>query len=203
MGGTEVAKVAGLLLAAGGSSRFGSPKQLAEFEGESLIRRAAKTLIDSGCDPVMIVLGAEIERSAIHVADLMASTTINLDWESGISSSIRWGLAEIDAWRPDVSAILITLCDQPLIRAEKLAEFIRVFRDTGASLIAAEYGSALGVPALFAREMFGELSSLQGDKGARELIRTHPGNVGVPLGEAAFDVDRPQDLAGITLPRDS
>jgi len=80
--------IGGLLLAAGGSSRLGQPKQLLQFEGRSLIRRAAETLVDSGCDPVVVVLGAEIERSAEELSDLTLYICVNKNWNTGMSSSI-------------------------------------------------------------------------------------------------------------------
>ena len=89
------AKIGGLLLAAGGSSRLGQPKQLLEFEGKTLIRRAAETLVYSQCEPIVVVLGAEIEYSAIQIADLSVSICINENWQTGMSSSIISGLGSL------------------------------------------------------------------------------------------------------------
>lgn len=190
-------KIAGLLLAAGGSTRFGSPKQLAEFEGESLIRRAAKALIEAGCDQVMVVLGAEIDRSSIQVADLRVSTTINLDWETGMSSSIRCGLSSILELWPEPDGVLISLCDQPAILAEHLSQFIKKFAESGAPIIASEYENTSGVPALFSHEMFPELLALEGDKGARDLIRNSTSVVTIDLREVYWDIDTKHDLVGL------
>ena len=87
-------KVGGLLLAAGGSTRFGSPKQLAEFEGKTLIRRAAEAVCGSGCSIVVAVLGAAADESRRELSDLDLVTVENKDWQTGMSSSIRLGLSK-------------------------------------------------------------------------------------------------------------
>lgn len=190
MTGSEV-KVGGILLAAGGSRRFGSPKQLFEFEGKTLLRRAAETLSASKCDPVVVVLGAETERSRTEIGDL--SFVVNKDWESGMSSSIRVGLEALVQTSPQIDAAMITLCDQPNITAEKLDLFIDEFEQSRSPIIAAEYDDVRGVPALFAKELFDQLLNLYGDKGARDLIRNSRDVKSISLYVASFDIDfRPE-----------
>lgn len=197
MTGNSHAKIGGLLLAAGGSSRFGSPKQLAEFDGESLIRRATKALIEAGCEPVTVVLGAEIEHSTLQLADLRVSTTINQDWEDGMSSSIKTGLKTLEASDPDLAAVLISLCDQPLIDGQYLRRFVTTFEQTDARIIAADYGDFRGVPAIFPRARFHDLCVLTGDKGAREIIRREKSLISIPLGRDGSDIDKPEHLAAL------
>src|SRR3990170_2001437 len=98
---SSVPKIGGLLLAAGGSRRLGTPKQLLEFEGKTLLLRAAEALVETSCEPVVVVLGAEIERSKDEIEDLPVSFAINDDWESGMSSSIRVGLEKLLAIEPE------------------------------------------------------------------------------------------------------
>ena len=186
-------KVGGLLLAAGSSSRLGQPKQLLEFRGKTLLRHAAEAMASSVCDPVVVVLGAEIERSATEIEGLGVTTCLNANWRSGMSSSISVGLAGLTEISPDLDAVLISLCDQPLVDAEMLNRFGQKFATTNADVIAAAYNGITGVPALFSRELFGELSRLDGDKGARDLIRSRPDIKTIDLPEAAFDIDTPDD----------
>jgi molybdenum cofactor cytidylyltransferase len=194
MTGIEMPQMGGLLLAAGGSRRLGQPKQLLEFEGKALLRHAAETLVSSVCDPIVVVLGAEFCQSQTAIADLPVAICNNEDWQSGISSSIRAGLGELLRIKPDLAAVMITLCDQPWITADHIDLFAAEFRRSGTSIIAAEYGGTLGVPALFSRELFAELLRLDGDKGARDLIRNSKNAKKISLEEAAFDIDLPESI---------
>ena len=198
MAGREKLKVGGLLLAAGGSSRLGRPKQLVEFKGKTLLRHAAESMAASICDPVVAVLGAEAGRSATEIDGLQVAVCINENWHSGMSSSIRSGIEKLVAIEPMLDAVLISLCDQPFINTEMLNRFGEKFAEGRQSVIAAKYNGVAGVPALFSRELFSELSRLEGDKGARDLIRSQRDLVTIDLPEAAFDIDTPDDAAGLT-----
>ena len=191
---SSVPKVGGLLLAAGGSRRLGEPKQLLEFEGKTLLRRAAEALCESDCEPVIVVLGAEIERSKNEIDDLTISLVVNDEWERGMSSSIRGGLEKLLLLEPEIDAVMITLCDQPFVTEEKIGLFIKEFERNRAPTIAAQYNDLLGVPALFSREIFDALLNLKGDKGARDLIRQTDSAISIDLPEAAFDIDTTNDL---------
>lgn len=190
--GSDV-KVAGLLLAAGGSSRLGRPKQLLELEGKTLIRRAAETLIETGCDPIVVVLGAEVADSKNALGRLGVNLVINDGWESGMGSSIAVGITSLLETDILCDAVLITLCDQPHVNCEHLTEFVCLFSESRPSVIAAKYNGIAGVPTLFSKEMFPPLQRLTGDKGARELIRNSPDAVTIPLPEAAIDIDTVSD----------
>lgn len=195
MTGNETSKVGGLLLAAGGSSRLGRPKQLLQFQGKSLLRRAAETLLKSTCGPIVVVLGAEFNESQAEIADLPLKICINENWQTGMSSSIKAGLQKLLTIEPELAAVIITLCDQPHVNADHIDLFAAEHHRSGAAIIAAEYGGTVGVPALFAREMFERLSQLEGDKGARDLIRNRVDVVvTIKLEEAAFDIDTLIDL---------
>jgi molybdenum cofactor cytidylyltransferase len=187
-------KVGGLLLAAGGSTRFGSPKQLAEFEGKTLIRRAAEAACRSGCSIVVAVLGASADESRHQLSDLDLVTVENKDWQSGMSSSIRLGLSKLIELEPQLDAVLITLMDQPEVTAPHLAAFISMFAELRPPLIAAEYSGTTGVPVLFSRVFFNELLQLKGDQGARSIIRARSDVQTISLDEAAIDIDSVSDL---------
>src|SRR5258708_39740897 len=109
--------IAIMILAAGGSARMGEPKQLLPYRGSTLIRHAAETAVASGCRPVIVVLGAHADRLAAEVSELAVSVAINEQWASGIGSSIRCGIEHLTAIAPAAQAVVITLCDQPLVSA--------------------------------------------------------------------------------------
>ncbi|MFC7386469.1 nucleotidyltransferase family protein [Sphaerisporangium rhizosphaerae] len=180
--------VAGLLLAAGGGSRFGAPKALVEYAGERLADRGVRLLRDGGCDPVLVVLGAAPTGvpGAVEVH--------NPHWATGMGSSLRAGLAAVPG---EAGAVVVALADQPLIRPEAVRRLVAAFR-AGATVAVAAYGGAPRNPVLIAREHFAEVGALaEGDVGARPFLRAHPELVTpVPCDDAGdpADVDTPGDL---------
>ena len=193
----EKPKIGGVVLAAGGSSRLGRPKQLLQFEGKTLLRLAAEAMASSICEPVVVVLGAEFEKSAAEIEGLPVTACLNKNWRSGMSSSIGVGLAKLIEMAPEIDAVLIALCDQPSVTSEMLNRFGERFSETKAPVIAAAYNSVTGVPALLSCELFDELSRLEGDTGARDLIRGRAGIETIDLPEAAYDIDTPDDAASL------
>ncbi|MBL8183011.1 MAG: nucleotidyltransferase family protein [Blastocatellia bacterium] len=190
--------IGGILLAAGGSSRLGRPKQLLEFNGKTLIRRAAETLVDSKCDLIVVVLGAEIERSSAELDGLDVAICINENWHSGMSSSIIAGLNSLLETEPTLDAVVITLCDQPHVTSDDINDLIVTYINTESPIVASQYGPTIGVPALFSSEMFTELFQLGGDKGARQLIRENIELAKTVLVEkAAIDIDTLEDLGNL------
>ena len=187
-------KIGAILLAAGGSSRLGRPKQLLQFQGTTLLRRAAETLVASNCSNVVVVLGAEIEGSTAELTGLSVHVSINNDWENGMSSSIKAGLNDLLALAPDIDAVVIALCDQPNISSTDIDALIAAFDATRQNIVAAGYSGTTGVPALFPRTLFDDLRNLTGDKGARDLIRHHKNLTVMRLDAANIDIDTPDDL---------
>jgi molybdenum cofactor cytidylyltransferase len=147
-------------------------------------------LLNSACDPVVVVLGAEVERSTNEIEDLPVRTVLNENWQTGMSSSIRGGLEYLLEIQPDLSAVVITLCDQPNITSSHIDQLTEKFRETGNEIVAAAYGNTVGVPALFTKRFFNELLGLEGDKGARNLIKANANVLStVPIPEALSDID--------------
>ena len=188
-------KIGGLLLAAGGSSRLGRPKQLVQFEGKTLIRRSGEMLTASVCDPVVVVIGAEIEESSREIAGLDLFVCINESWNVGISSSIKSGLSHLLNIEPALDAVVIALCDQPYVTSADIDSLAFEFQRGEAAIVASVYDGVAGVPVLFSHGTFDALFTLEGDEGARYLVR-RSGNVAtVPVDGAAFDIDTRDDLA--------
>lgn len=182
--------IGAIVLAAGGSSRLGVPKQLLTFRGESLVRLAAKSALESVCDRVVVVIGNQSHQLRQEIDDLPVSIVENGNWRSGISSSIRAGLEKISS----PGGIVITLCDQPFMTTTVLNELISTHCKTRRPIIASSYGTIRGVPAFFAPELFNELGSLTKDEGARRIIESHPEKVAVvKFPQGAIDIDTPED----------
>jgi len=186
-------RVAAVVLAAGGSTQLGRPKQLLEHGGEPLVRRAGHAALGAGADPVIIVLGAHAETVRHALDGLAVTVVVNDAWVKGLASSLAAGVrAALDT--SDCEAVLVTLADQPLVDAAALGRLVAAFPGpTG--VVASTYGDALGVPALFARAHATDLMGLTGDAGAGRWLRAHREQVvGVPMDAAALDVDTAEDV---------
>jgi len=189
-----------MILAAGRSSRLGRPKQLVSFQGRTLLRRAAETALASHCRPVIVVLGAFAHRLRSELVALPLTVAANLQWRLGIGSSIRAGLAAMPAGGDAPDAVVIMLCDQPLISARFLNRLLAVHRSSGRGIVAAEYAGTVGVPALFSRAYYSELAALPADRGAKAVIVKHENDLErIPFAEAAFDLDTPDHMRRMRL----
>lgn len=188
--------VALLLLAAGASTRMGRPKQLLPYRGRTLLRHAAETALASGCAPVVLVTGAVHEALAAEVADLPVRVVHNPAWPTGLASSIQVGLAAATETQP--AAYLIMLSDQPHVTPELLRQLVAHQQQTLAPVVAAAYGDALGVPAVFDQTLLPALHQLQGAQGANRLIASLGAAVGqVPFPAGLLDVDTPEQYAAL------
>jgi molybdenum cofactor cytidylyltransferase len=172
------------------------PKQLIEFRGEPLVRRAARAATDAGASPVVVVLGAgapEVARSLAGVDGV--SLAVNESWADGLSSSLAMGIREIQRLCETCDAVLITAADQPLVGAQALRALLDAFAK-GARLVAAEYSETIGVPAIIGSEHFPALLRLDGDSGAGRWLRGRASEVvRVSMPEAAVDIDTAEDRA--------
>ena len=173
---------------------MGKPKQLLTYQGSSLISHAVKIGLNSNCRPVIVVLGAYKEQVKPQIDKLPIEIIENSDWETGMSSSIRAGINAINQSNSNLDSVIIALADQPLISEAVFNQLIKEYRDTNNKIIAAAYDDIVGVPALFDKNFFSELMDIEGDRGAKALIRKYRDEVlTVPVAEAAIDIDTPDD----------
>lgn len=181
-----------IVLAAGESRRFGSPKQLVRFEGQLLVQRVIASATELAGSAVILVLGAHAAEIAADLPPGSASIVINRNWREGISSSIRAAMTRLPG---ACDGVLIMLADQPKVGSHGLTRLAAAWRRQPRSIVASHYGSVTGVPAIFPRWCFNDLAALRGDQGARLLIRRYADHV-VRLAhpEAAIDIDYPEDL---------
>jgi molybdenum cofactor cytidylyltransferase len=190
-----------LLLAAGGSTRMGRPKQLLEYRGRPLLRHSVEQALGSLCRPIIVVLGADADACRAAIQDLPMEIVINEGWAAGMGSSIRVGMSAVNAAAAAneaaaVDAVVIALCDQPLISSAFLDSLVRAHIERAAAMVAASYDNRPGVPALFARSLFPKLAALDGQAGAKALLQAAAGDLlTIPAPQAAVDVDTPDDYA--------
>jgi molybdenum cofactor cytidylyltransferase len=190
--------VAGLLLAAGSSQRFGMDKQSTLIGRVPMITRAACMLLDAGFAQPIVVLGPRAAEHRPLLYGLPLRVVENRDAASGMASSLVTGL---DA-AGDSNAVVVTVCDQPAVTAAHLRALVLAWRKTRRSIVASGYAGTRGVPALFAASHFAELRELSGDRGAGPILTRHAADIYlIPLPGGDVDIDTPADLA--RLQRDS
>jgi len=188
-----------IVLAAGGSTRTKSPKQLFRFEGTTLLRRAVETALDSDCAPVHVVLGAGAERFSHELIGLPVHVTVNREWEEGISSSIRAGLRAAANREDSIEAVVFMTVDQPFVTAEILNALRVDYLERNPPVVACAYDGTVGTPALLDAALFESVRALEGDTGAK-LIILQQGEAArtIEASEAAIDIDTEEDLSRLT-----
>lgn len=186
-----------IVLAAGTSSRFGSSKQLTEFDGDTFAARAVR-LAESVCGELtVLVVGCEWQKVLAACTPLRGFFVRNDNYESGMAGSIGCAVKSVAR---GADAVLLLLADQPLISAEHLMNLIGDRRPD--EVIVSEFAGVRGPPIIFPAQCFDKLMNLQGDRGARSILGDTELSVrGVRFDAAAIDIDTPEDFARLQRPR--
>ncbi len=177
-----------LILAAGSSRRLGSPKQLLEYAGKTLLEHAAADALRLTPD-VYVVLGHARELCEMALESVGVTTLFNPYYKEGMGGSIAYAVSRI----PKHDHLLIMLCDQPLIPKEHYKKLIDSAKENPTLMIASEYSAKPGVPALFPLKYYQSLQMLEGDKGAKTLLMSNP-CISVPIDTAyILDIDTKEE----------
>jgi molybdenum cofactor cytidylyltransferase len=185
-----------LVLAAGASTRLGQPKQLVKLGGRPALHIVVSNAASLAGHAVTVVVGAQAKDMTHLLAHSPASVIVNRNWEEGLGSSLRFGVASLP---PACDAVLILLGDQVAVSADDLRRLASAWKGEESLIAASVYGQRVGVPAIFPRLCFSELAELRGDQGARSVIERNSYRlIRVPMAAAAIDLDTPEDLAVLT-----
>lgn len=185
---SESKYIAILILAAGGSSRMGQPKQLLPFGEGTLLTHAIHVATGIPNANVYVVLGSESATIRQKIKQEKAQIIVNSDWKKGIGTSISEGVNQLAS---NHSGVLILLADQPMVDASHLKKLIQAFSEQPDRIIATAYPNNNGVPALFGKKYFQDLKELKGDQGAQKLLRQYDPIVIEP-DEYFDDIDTPE-----------
>lgn len=169
--------VAGIILAAGESSRYGQPKQLLDWHGEPFVRVIARKALEAGLAPVILVTGAFADQVGQAVASLPVHSTRNEDWKSGQAGSIRTGLNFLESISDhfnNVGACIFLLVDQPHITPSILQALMEKHAEGLQRIVAPMVMDRRANPVLFDRDTFEDLLTLEGDSGGRQIFHKHP-----------------------------
>ena len=186
-------KIAIIILAAGGSTRLGFPKQLVEIEGKALIERSIEAALGASTD-VFVVLGANRAQIEPKTSTYPVSIIENANWELGMGHSIQVGVKTV-LEKADFDALILTVCDQVHLTSSLFMHLIAAKKEQKTGIIAARYQGSLGVPVLFSKKYFPSLLQFSGEKGAKKLLSKHLDDCfGVDFSGGEVDVDTVEDL---------
>ena len=189
------ARVAGLVLAAGLSTRMGrgGSKMLVELGGQSLVARAARTALEAGLAPVLVVVGHDAERVRRALAGIDVETVENPDPARGMHTSIALGAERLSA----ADALVVLLGDMPLVTADMVRALVSRWETASPPLAISLYGDVIAPPVLYDRRVFPELLALEGERCGKRVIERHraeAAELGWPE-TALIDLDDPADVA--------
>jgi len=185
-------RVAGVVLAAGVSSRMGTDKLFLKLGGLSVLRRAVSSAVAAGLEPVLVVVGSGRDKIASELADLECTLIDNIEYASGISSSLRAGITAVPG---DATGAVVMLADMPFVTAEMLRDLVGRWRKSPAPLAISLYGEVPAPPMLYGRILFAELRGWQGVTGKAMVQRHRAEALAIVWPEAALaDLDVPADV---------
>ena len=187
-----------VLLAAGESSRLGSPKQLLVYKGKSLLQHAVNVALQTTMRPAIVVVGANSDAVKNEMEEMDVEVVENKGWREGMASSLRCGLAAVQKKNIDADGIIFMVCDQPFIIPALLDSLLLQQKATGLPIVASNYENKLGTPALFHKSFFAELMKLSGDTGAGMLIKNNQEQVSsVVFPKGIIDIDTKTDYEAL------
>ena len=195
--------VAGIVLAAGTSSRMGRNKLFMELEGEALVRRTVSRVAKAGVDPLIVVLGHEADRVRDALDGLPFQAVVNAEYERGVNSSLRAGIHA--ASETDARAAVVVLADMPFVTTEMIAALVETYRRSDAPLVISDYDGVNAPPMLYDRSLFPELATSEGQGCGKHVVKRHRHEALAASwpAEALTDLDAPEDYERVKASLDS
>jgi molybdenum cofactor cytidylyltransferase len=190
----EFANEAIVLLAAGNSSRMGTPKQALDIGGQTLLNHSVSCALASQIPNVIVVFGAHLAETQHLVQDLRVIPVVNPNWPLGMGSSLKLGINKAIEINPMLEGVLVMVCDQPRISVTHINEMGRIHIIKRPLAVASEYQGTIGVPVLFDRSVFSELLKVDNQGGAKEVLRKLKSEIiTLPFPGGETDLDTPED----------
>ena len=188
-----------IILAAGSSSRLGSPKQLLVYSDKTLLQTCIDNAKQINANPVILVLGANKNLIEDHTDTNGVIVTENDNWKNGIASSITVALSALYNTFPDTDCIILMVCDQPFADSTILNKLLLKQKETGKPIVACKYEGTKGTPALFHRSLFHELAALKGDSGAKVILTKYENESAyISFKAGGIDIDTVEDYKNLS-----
>jgi molybdenum cofactor cytidylyltransferase len=183
-----------LVLAAGESKRMGRPKQLLPIGETSLILHTIHAIEQAEIPNIQVVLGAHSDEIEQELRDHPVGIIVHSDWRLGIGSSLKFGLDHLLEVRPEITGLLVCVCDQPAVTGQHIQQLVQEFHSGDFDAVASAYADSAGVPAILSRRLFPDIRKLADDEGARRIL-DRPGLKLklIPLEGGEIDLDTPSD----------
>lgn len=176
---------------------MGSPKQLIEWDGQTLIRRTVQTVLASDVGFVVVTVAVNGPLFEAQLRGLQWTRAEVENPQQGQSQSVRAGAQAVENGG-DFDAILFTPCDLPLLSVSHLNALIETYRSGNWNIVASRYNEVLGAPLIVSRALWPELLELRGDTGARKLLAFHAqATTCIEWADGQFDLDTPADVAAL------
>jgi molybdenum cofactor cytidylyltransferase len=184
-----------IILAAGESSRFGGIKQLLPFGASTLLQHVIDAAVGAGARPVVVITGANAKEVSASIRDVSKLDILNNEnWQQGISSGIVAGVRHILSLSPAIGKIIIAVCDQPFVSSTLFEQLDQMQEKSEKPVVACTYADTIGTPALFTAKYFDQLLSLQGDEGAKKILKNNREDVAtVDFPKGQIDIDTQKD----------
>ncbi len=159
---------------------------------------SCRSALDSGVQHVLVVLGAEATQHKKSIEISPVEIVFNEDWKKGMGNSLKKGMQYVINHYPETEAVIIMVCDQPYLTASHLKDLVARYQEGSVEIVASVYNQTKGVPALFSKNLFNQLLSLDDAQGARKIIGQHSGStISIPFERGEIDIDTPDDLKKI------
>jgi molybdenum cofactor cytidylyltransferase len=188
-----------IILAAGASTRLGSPKQLLAYRNKNLLQHTIDVISASSVDHITLVLGAHADLILPHISTGRCRMVRNQNWAEGMSSSIRYGLASAISQNPSLDAAIFVLCDQPYLTSEIIDTIVLRYQENPKRIINCNYGDGYGPPTLFSSALFPLLLKLHGSEGAKSIVKQYAKEVDfIDFVGGATDIDTLDDYESLS-----
>ncbi len=194
----SIMQLAIIILAAGKSNRMGSPKQILQYKGKGLLQNTMDVALGTNIDPVIVITGANASIIEAELLTYLVKKVFNEKWENGMASSIKCGLAFAEQIVPDLDGVLLMVCDQPFVDEDLIKNLIKKQKESGTAITACSYEEVTGIPAIFHKSIFPEMKMLEGDNGAKNIIRNNKDKlVTFPFKLGKIDIDTKLDYENL------
>jgi len=191
-----------IILAAGSSSRMGEPKQLMIYKNKTFLQHIIGEAKNAFLDPVICVTGYQSDLISKSISRMEVTVVYNEHWQDGMGSGISAGIKQV--LLSDVKSVIVTVSDQPHVSSDLFETMLEMKARSGKKIVACSYAGTLGTPVLFSKEYFNQLKSLNGNQGAKNIVKINlPDVCSVEFEKGNIDIDTKEDYKNLISENDT